>query len=172
VARYFRTAAGNRVPIVGTTVGSGRGHLRVFGLTFPARFRFTHEVGHSYRHDIECTWIGVPILTVTETFLDGHARLDLPLGVVEHDPKTDQGANLNLWGEAVWSPSVLVTDPRVRWEAIMDHVQDLIRLVQERAREAERASRSCGRREFDALQATAEQYVRLYGDLKARDEIE
>ena len=79
---------------------------------------------------------------------------------------------MNLSGEAVWFPSVLVTDPRVRWEAIMDHVQDLIRLVQELAREAERASRSCGRREFDALQATAEQYVRLDRDSKARGEIE
>ncbi len=79
---------------------------------------------------------------------------------------------MNLWGDAVWFPSVLVTDPRVRWEAIKDHVQDRIRLVRERAREAERASRSCGRREFDALQATAEQYVRLYRDLKARGEIE
>ena len=54
----------------------------------------------------------------------------------------------------------------------MEHVQDLIRLVQQLAREAERASRTCGRRELDTLQATAEQYLRLYRELKARGEIE
>ena len=54
----------------------------------------------------------------------------------------------------------------------MDHVQQLLRLVQQLAREAEHASRSGGRREFDALQATAEQYLKLYDELKARGEIE
>ena len=54
----------------------------------------------------------------------------------------------------------------------MDHVQDLIRLVQKLGREAERASRTCGRRELDTLQATAEQYLKLYRELKARGEIE
>ena len=54
----------------------------------------------------------------------------------------------------------------------MDHVQDLIRMVQKLAREAERASKTCGRRELETLQATAEQYLRLYRDLKARGEIE
>ena len=38
------------------------------------------------RHDIDVTWFGVPILTVTETYLDGHARLALPFGVVENEP--------------------------------------------------------------------------------------
>ena len=56
--------------------------------------------------------------------------------------------------------------------AAMDHVQHLIRLVQKLAREADRASRTCGRRELDALEVTAEQYLRLYRDLKARGEIE
>jgi uncharacterized protein YacL len=54
----------------------------------------------------------------------------------------------------------------------MNHVQDLNRLVQKLAREAERASRTCGRRGLDTLQATAEQYLKVYRDLKARGEIE
>jgi hypothetical protein len=57
-------------------------------------------------------------------------------------------------------------------EAIVDHVQQLLRLVQQLSREAEHASRSCGRHEFDALQATAEQYLKLYDELTARGEIE
>jgi hypothetical protein len=54
----------------------------------------------------------------------------------------------------------------------MPDVQQLMRLVQELAREAERASRTGWRRDFDALQATAEQYLKLYEALKARGEIE
>jgi hypothetical protein len=48
----------------------------------------------------------------------------------------------------------------------VDHVQQLLRLVQKLSREAERASRTGGRRELDALQATAEQYLKLYRELK------
>lgn len=118
VERYFRTVLGDLVPVVETAVVSGRGRLRFAGLTLPARFRFTHEAGRSYRHDIECTWFGLPILTIVETYLEGHAHLGLPFGVVENDPKTDQAANLNLWGEVVWFPSILATDPRVRWEPV------------------------------------------------------
>ena len=54
----------------------------------------------------------------------------------------------------------------------MEHVQDLIRLVQTLAREAERASRTCGRRELDVLSNTAERYLKLYRELQARGEIE
>jgi hypothetical protein len=118
VERYFRAVMGDRVPLVETVVVSGRGSLRLAGLTLPMRVRFSHAAGRSYRHDIDCTWFGLPIVRVKETFVGGRARLDLPFGVVENDPKTDQAANQNLWGEAVWFPSVLVTDPRVRWEAV------------------------------------------------------
>jgi hypothetical protein len=38
--------------------------------------------------------------------------------VVADEPKVDMAANLALWGEAVWFPSVLATDPRVRWEPV------------------------------------------------------
>lgn len=54
----------------------------------------------------------------------------------------------------------------------MAHVQDLVRLAQRLARQAETASRTCGSRELGVLSATAEQYVALYRELKARGEIE
>ncbi len=57
-------------------------------------------------------------------------------------------------------------------EGTVDHVQQLLRLVQQLSREAERASRTGGRREFDALRSTAERYLQLYDELKARGEIE
>ncbi len=118
VARYFRTVMGDQVPIIDSAVITGRGRLRFSHLTLPARFRFIHEAGHGYRHYIEATWFGLPLLHVNEWYLDGHARLALPFGVVANEPKVDLAANLSLWGESIWLPSIFVTDPRVRWEAI------------------------------------------------------
>ena len=54
----------------------------------------------------------------------------------------------------------------------MADLQQLLRLVQKLSREAEKASKTCGGRELDALQATAEQYLKLYAELKARGTIE
>jgi hypothetical protein len=117
VDRFYRTLYGDEVPVIETAVVSGRGHMRVNGITFPARYRFTHVAGHDYRHYIEVTWFGRRLLTVNEWFLDGSARLELPFGVSE-GPNIDQGANLALWAEAGWFPSVWVTDPRTTWEPI------------------------------------------------------
>jgi hypothetical protein len=58
------------------------------------------------------------VIVTRPSSLDGHDHLELPSGVVENEPKVDMAANANLWGEAVWFPSVYVTDPRVRREAI------------------------------------------------------
>ncbi len=118
VERFFRVAVGDRVPIITSAVVTGRARLRLFGVTFPSRFRFTHLAGQGYRHSIECTWFGIPVLRVNERYVDGHARMELPVGTIENETKVDMGANLALWGEAIWFPSILATDPRVRWEAI------------------------------------------------------
>lgn len=117
VDRFYRTLYGDEVPVVETAVISGRGTMRVNGITFPARFRFSHVAGEAYRHYIEVTVFGRPLITVNEWFIDGTARLELPFGVME-GPTVDQGANLALWAEAGWMPSVWMTDPRVVWEPI------------------------------------------------------
>ena len=126
VARFYETIAGDQVPVIESAVISGRGRLRVKGITFPARFRFTHIAGQGYRHYIEATVFGYPVMKVNEWYLDDHARMELPVGVIENEPKIDMAANLALWGEAVWLPSVLVTDPRARWETIDDTTARLV----------------------------------------------
>jgi hypothetical protein len=40
------------------------------------------------------------------------------MGNIYDDPSTNQAANLAVWAEAAWFPSIWVTDPRVRWEAV------------------------------------------------------
>jgi hypothetical protein len=119
VERYVHAAMRGRLPRLESAVLTGQGRLRVAGITFPARLRFVHAAGRAYRHYIEATWFGRPLMRVNEWYLDDHARLALPFGQVAQEPKVDQGANLALWGEeAFWLPSVLFADPRVRWEAI------------------------------------------------------
>ncbi len=125
VERFYRTLYGSDLPRIESAVISGRGTMRIGGITFPVRFRFTHETGRNYRHYIETTFFGLPVMTVNEYYINGTARLELPFGVVE-GPKVDQGANLALWAEDVWMPAVWTTDPRARFEPVDEHTAELV----------------------------------------------
>lgn len=118
VERFYRLHHGSAVPVYTTAVVSGRGTVRFMGITFPSRLRFTHIAGQGYRHYIETTFYGMPLMKVNEWYLDGHTRLELPFGVVENDPKVDSAANQGLWGETMFFPAVFLTDPSTHWEAV------------------------------------------------------
>lgn len=118
VERFYRTVYGDQIPVITTAVLTGRATMRPFGpLTLPARFRFIHEAGKNYRHYIEATFFGIPIMKVNEQFLDGKGRLELPFGV-EQGEKINQGATLGLWAESLWLPAIYLTDSRLHWEPV------------------------------------------------------
>jgi hypothetical protein len=126
VERFYRELYGERLPRIETAVLSGRATLRIGGLPLPARWRFVHDVGHAYRHEIVTTWFGLPLLRVDERFVDGRGRMRLPFGT-EQGPAVDQGANLALWAEAMWFPAALALSPRARWEPV-DEATALLRV--------------------------------------------
>jgi hypothetical protein len=117
VERFLRSLYGEQIPVIDTIVISGRGTMRIQGITFPSRYRFSHRTGDAYRHYIETTVYGATLLKVNEWYVDGAGRLELPFGVSE-GPKVDQGANLALWAELVWAPAVWATRPAARWEPV------------------------------------------------------
>ena len=128
VERFYRLTYGERVPVITSAVITGRATIRPIpgGPTLPARFRFIHEAGHNYRHYIEATWFGLPILTVNESYLAGVSHIELPWQKSEGNPQTAQAANLGLWAETTAMPAVFLTDPRVRWQAVDDTTALLI----------------------------------------------
>jgi len=126
VARFYKTIVGGRIPVIESAVITARGRLRFRGISFPARLRFTHVAGEGYRHYIEATIFGYPLMRINEYYLDGKARMELPVGVIEDEPKVDMAANLGLGAESLWLPSIFVTDPRVRWEATDDTTARLV----------------------------------------------
>jgi len=126
VERYYKAIMGEQAPVIDSAVISTRGKLRVAGITFPTRFRFIHDAGQGYRHYAELTLFGIPVMKINERYLDGRARMELPMGVIENEPKVDMAANLGLWGESIWLPSVYLSDPRVRWQAIDDTTARLV----------------------------------------------
>lgn len=127
VERFYRKIFGERIPFIQTAVMTGRATLRPFGpLTLPGRFRFTHLLGQGYRHYIEATFFGIPILRVNERYLDRKSLIEIPIIGRSEGPKTEQAANLGMWAELFLIPSVLLTDPRVHWEPYSDESAVLV----------------------------------------------
>jgi len=118
VEHFYKTVYGLQIPVVETVVIKGRASIAPFGVNLPSRFLFVHNAGKDYRHYIEATWFGIPLLNVDEGYLDGKSFFESPMGKIYDDASTNQAANLAVWAEAAWFPSVWVTDPRVRWEAV------------------------------------------------------
>lgn len=119
VERMYRAIYGERIPVIHSAVFTGRVKLSpFFRIPLQGRFRFIHDVGKGYRHYIEATFFGRPLMKVNERYLDGQSLFELPFGPPTTGAKLSQAANIGMWAELFLLPSVFLTDPRVRWVAI------------------------------------------------------
>jgi len=118
VDRFYREVYGEEIPLIRSFILDGRGKVRFMGVTMPARLRFIHDAGKGYRHYIEATFWGLPVMKVNEHYLDGRSRLALPFGVIENEPQVDEAANLGMWSETMMFPGVFLSTEGVRWEPI------------------------------------------------------
>jgi hypothetical protein len=91
----------------------------------PLRFQLYHLPGTAFRREMEITWFGIPVLRALDQYLNGKGMTG-PVGTLATGPTVDQGANMILWAEASFMPSLLITDRRIRWEAIDAHSARLI----------------------------------------------
>ena len=129
VRRHFRATLGAQVPRIGSAVVWGRAEFKVGRLWTPMRFKGNYVPGREFRRDMEITWFGLPILRGSDAYLGGKGSLEITglLNMSSRGENFDQGQNLAMWAEAPFTtPSVLVLDPRVRWEPIDAHTARLI----------------------------------------------
>lgn len=127
VDRFYHKVYGDRVPVITSAVITGKASLRPVGpFMLPGRFRFIHVAGQDYRHYIEVTFFGIPIMQVNERYVDQKSLAELPFGRIDNDPKQNQGANLGLWAESAMFPAIFLTDPRVQWKPVDDSTALLV----------------------------------------------
>jgi hypothetical protein len=94
---YRKIYGGESIPVIKSAVITGRAEMRPVGpITFPARFRFTHDAGKGYRHYIEATVFGLPLLQVNERYLDGHGRMELPFAPFDISPRVKYNLALDV----------------------------------------------------------------------------
>lgn len=124
VRRYYLTAFGAQIPRVESLVVWARAKIRR-GIWMPLRSWVAHVPGYDFRRYMEVTWFGLPVMKVIDEYVNGRGMTKV--GKQEDTgPYIDQAANLILWAEAAAIPSLLISDPRVRWEASDDASARLI----------------------------------------------
>jgi hypothetical protein len=126
VRRHLLTAFGEQIPIVETAVFWGRARMKPAGLWMPARYRAFHQAGAAFVREMHVSWMGIPVVKGLDTYIDGRGMTKVA-GGTDIGAAVDQGANIVLWAEQfLMMPSVILTHPRVRWQAVDDNSARLI----------------------------------------------
>lgn len=122
---YAAKAFAGDVYEIKNSVVWGKAKLNVKGIWMPARFITYYIPGEGFFRYIEITWFGIPIINGYDLYCGEKADFCMA-GQKETGEKIEQGQNLALWAETVWSPTAYFTDERLNWEKT-DH--DLIELT-------------------------------------------
>lgn len=108
---------GSEYPMIESAVIWGRWKIKAFGFWAPGRFTSWYQPGRQFFRQMEIAWFGRPLLKGTESLLNGAGLIKVG-GSTSVGPNIDQSENIGLWAEAVWMPSILLSDPRLRWESL------------------------------------------------------
>jgi hypothetical protein len=119
VAQHFRATLGERPPKIETAVLWGTARMRFAGLWVPLRFQTICVPGRQFARRMEITWFGLPMLAGSDTYGDGEGTLTIGKTAIR-GPEIAHGENLVMWAEALLTPTILVADPRLRWEPVDD----------------------------------------------------
>lgn len=123
VARYFAITAGESVPLARSPRVTGTVRMRVPGLPLPlwmnGRWNATYEPGKAFTRIMELGFFGNIVLRGVDEYRDGIGSVTVG-DKRDAGPNCDQAADLVMWAESVWMPSILFTTPGVRWQAVDD----------------------------------------------------
>jgi hypothetical protein len=125
IARHFRATLGEQPIRIETAVVWGTARMWVAGLWLPLRFQTICVPGRQFTRHMQITWFGRPMLAGSDTYAHGEGTLIIGK-TVTRGPEIAQGENLSLWAEALLTPTILLTDPRLRWEPTDDLAARLI----------------------------------------------
>ena len=118
VARYFKQTAGESVPLAQAPQVTGTVRMRVPGLQIPlwmnGRWNATYEPGQAFTRIMELGFFGNIVIRGIDEYRDGHGSVTVG-DKRDAGPNYDQAADLVMWTEGVWMPSILFTTPGVRW---------------------------------------------------------
>jgi hypothetical protein len=117
LARHFRSTLGEHAPKIETAIWWGTARMRLGRVWLPLRFQTAAVPGRAFTRRMQLTWFSLPVLKGSDTSVDGEGALTIG-SVTTCGIEIDQGENLALWAEALLTPTVLLSDPRLRWEAV------------------------------------------------------
>lgn len=113
--RYADKVFMDNIAEIQTSVIWGKAKINVKGVWMPARFVTYYIPKEGFFRYIEVTWFGIPIINGYDLYYDNAAEFCIA-GKKETGEKIEQGQNLALWAETMWSPTAYFTDNRLTWE--------------------------------------------------------
>lgn len=121
VHRYLTLSCGDKVPLATAPRVTGTARMVVPGLPvrlwMNARWHASYDPGKSFTRVMTLGFFGQPVLTAVDEYRDGTGTLTV-MGKRDSGPQIDQAADMVLWAESVWMPSVLLTTPGLRWTVV------------------------------------------------------
>ena len=115
VDRFYDAVFTDKAVELSTSVVWGRARFNINGIRMKGRFVTYYKLGEGFYRYIEITWFGMPLIKGYDLFTDEKAEFCIA-GKVETGDQIEQGQNLALWAESLWSPSILASSEEIEWE--------------------------------------------------------